>query len=300
LMQNDGIDLDAQQSVSREIKMYGVPIGLLLISSFRCQHFHIVGVLVTVGSFAYGEGAILDSSLSISVTEKTKRQHSLIRLSWFLCVFTASFFLMHNTPEGKCKDVHDWIERIHEKTMYEDVLCAFYHWVSRFELLLGMQVLTSYMLMTYKAPNAVGSAFYLAAQCHVPFASAVAAIVAVMRKENEVSKASYFMVAFVVCLYGWSPAVSPQPLWGYVSTWATNQAKSLPMRLPLPDEHEPLFRETVRVNGRETAAPKVREGGPFSKAAPAGRDPPPDPPAAAPAAAFRIPDAAASGEGPAV
>ena len=31
-----------------------------------------------------------------------------------------------------------------------------------------MQVLTSYMLMTYKAPNAVGSAFYLAAQCHVP------------------------------------------------------------------------------------------------------------------------------------
>ena len=27
-------------------------------------------------------------------------------------------------------------------------------------------------------------------------------------EKKEVSKASYFMVAFVVCLYGWSPAVT--------------------------------------------------------------------------------------------
>ena len=71
--------------------MYGVPVGLLLISSFRCQHFHIFGVLIAVFSFAYGERAILGASLSISLTEKTQRQDSLIRLSWFLLVFTVLF-----------------------------------------------------------------------------------------------------------------------------------------------------------------------------------------------------------------
>jgi hypothetical protein len=247
LLQNDGVDLQSQHCSAREIKMYGVPIGLLLISSFRCQHFHIIGVLAAVGSFAYGEKAILEASLSIGVAEKTQRQDSLIRLSWILALFSVSFVAMHRATENICKS-----DPILESTMLEQLLCACYHWVSRFELLLGMQVLTSYMLLTSKAPNILGSSFYVAAQCHVPFAASLASIVAVMQQEHEMTTMSFMIVAFVVCMYAWSPRITQQPLWDYVSEWASSSAGSLRKRLPLPDEQAPIL---VREPPSGTAAP---------------------------------------------
>jgi hypothetical protein len=241
LLQNDGVDLDPQHCLSREVKMYGVPIGLLLISSFRCQHFHIFGVLAAVGSFAYGERAILSASLSISVQEKTQRQDSLIRLSWFLLIFTVSFACMQHTTDQSCK-----IDPYKKQTIPEELICACYHWVSRFEILLGMQVLTSYMLLTLKSPTFLGSSFYIAAQCHIPFAVAVAAIATVMRKESEISKASNIMVVVVICIYGWAPAVTTQPLWEYVKNWVCSRAGTFTKRLELQDEKAPIFRESVR------------------------------------------------------
>jgi hypothetical protein len=233
--------------------MYGVPIGLLLISSFRCQHFHIFGVLAAVGSFAYGERAILSASLSISVQEKGQRLESLIRLSWFLVLFGVSYVCMQNTREETCTPSHEL-----RPTISQELICACYHWVSRFQLLLGMQVLTSYMLLTYKAPGVLGSTLYLAAQCHMPFAFSVAAFAAVMRQDHEISKAGYFMVVFVVCIYGWAPAITPQPLWEYVKDWANSQATSLTKRLALPDEEKPLFRESVDLK-RAASVAKPRD-----------------------------------------